>query len=533
MKLLIVDDENRTRELLRNYVPWDAIGIDEVETARNGLHALELASERKPDIILCDIRMPKLNGIEFARQYRNIDPRCPVIFLSGFSDKEYLKSAIHLKAFTYIEKPVNLDEVREAVESAIAQRREEVKRREDERQLQAGFDRSLPFLRQEMVRKLVAHPEAPNVVPALRSRDTFLLPLEGPYTVAVAALYWSPADLPEEPAVTHERILESICRHPKLTSRMLLAGFDSRNHLVVVLPGDYRSSYRDGRETIEEISSELRAIAGDKIELRLGIGEAAPSLSAIPAAYRLASHASAYQYYGNGAHPVFANALGEHFAIEPNWEEVRLMRDQLRRGEIAEARRTVERWTVYARERMDLDISRLKDTYFQFLVAIMETAVQLGAAELSEDTERRYMWKEIDRIPSLDALERYVLEFMEAMTGPSGDDEGAGTGKMREIVRYVHAHFHEKGFTIREIADHVQFSETYLCAYFKKQNKQTLKEYITDTRMNRAKELLRDANVKLFEVAIRIGISDANYFTTFFKRNAGCTPSEYRERAVK
>ncbi|GLX67821.1 response regulator [Paenibacillus glycanilyticus] len=533
MKLLIIDDETRTRELLKNYIPWDTVGIDEVETARNGLHALELATERKPDIILCDIRMPKMSGIEFATEYRNTDPDCPIIFLSGFSDKEYLKSAIQLKVFTYIEKPVNLNEVRDVVEAAIRLRKEEQKRKEEERKLQEGFDHSLPYLRQEMVRRLVTNPESPHVLPALRSKDTFLLPMEGSYTVTVSSLYWSPFDLPEDPGVTQLRILEAITSRNGFHEMKALAGFDSGHHLVLILPGEYRSSYREGRERIEEIFSGLREIAGPAIDLRIGIGQPAASYREIPEAYRLASLACAYQYYGSGSKPVFSDALEKHAPVATNWEEVRLMRDQLRKGNVEEAKRIVREWTAYVRKQKDLDIMRLKDTYFQFLIAIMETAIQLGLAEISKDTERRYMWKEIDRIPGLNELEQYVLSFLEAMAEPSDEETVAGSGKMREIIRYIHAHFQEKGFTIRDIADHVQLSETYLCAYFKKHGRQTIKEYITDTRMHKAKELLCDPNVKMIEVALLIGMTDANYFTTFFKRNAGCTPSEYRERAVR
>ncbi|MFC3800057.1 response regulator [Cohnella sp. GCM10012308] len=89
MKLLIIDDEARTRELLRKHIPWEEIGITEVRTAHNGLVSLDITSDWRPDVILCDVRMPKLNGIGFATQYRKIDPKCPVIFLSGYSDKEF------------------------------------------------------------------------------------------------------------------------------------------------------------------------------------------------------------------------------------------------------------------------------------------------------------------------------------------------------------------------------------------------------------------------------------------------------------
>src|SRR5690606_30108105 len=155
------EDEIRTREFLRNHIPWEELGIGEVDVARNGLQALEKAEDWRPNIIMCDVRMPKLNGIEFAQQYRKLDPECKLIFLSGFSDKEYLMSAINLKALTYIEKPIVVSEVRSVIETAVQLCREEKKKKDEESQLYANIDRSLPFLRQEMVRKLITQSDSP------------------------------------------------------------------------------------------------------------------------------------------------------------------------------------------------------------------------------------------------------------------------------------------------------------------------------------------------------------------------------------
>lgn len=532
MKLLIVDDETRTRESLRNYVSWDSIGISDVVTARNGVQALEVASTLKPDVIVCDIRMPKLNGIEFAKQYRAVDATCPVIFLSGFADREYLKSAIDLKAFTFLDKPVNLDEVKETVQLAVESRLEEAHKQKLQQALRDSFDRSLPFLRQEMVRKLITKPDSQSVFPALQSQETFLLPPEGPYTVVVAETYWQSISAREELSIKQDTLLEAICQNLYCSEHSVIAGFDSVSRLVCIIPGSYGSTYLEGRATLEQLASEMRSLVRNEAELRFGVGATALELVDLPVSYQIAWLCSSCHYYNQTSSLIFEQLLGVHRPIETNWEEVRLLRDQVRRGHNDEAIQTIQRWTVYARQQMDLDISRLKDTYFQFVVSMLEAVFQLGVVQISGSTERKYVWKEIERMSSLNALESYVVSFIkEVVANPHGSST-PGSGKMREIKRYVHSHFHEKGFTIRTVAEHVQLSETYLCAFFKKQSQQTLKEYITETRMNRAKELLKDPNVKLFEVSSRIGISDSNYFTTFFKRNAGCTPSEYRERMI-
>ena len=120
MRLLIVDDEDLTREGLVSSIDWSALNINYIYQADDGLNALSMVQKYKPEIILSDVRMPRMNGIEMAERIQEISPNSSMIFMSGYSDKEYLKAAIKLKAVRYVEKPINPEEVMEAVKEAIA-----------------------------------------------------------------------------------------------------------------------------------------------------------------------------------------------------------------------------------------------------------------------------------------------------------------------------------------------------------------------------------------------------------------------------
>ena len=117
--LLIVEDEKRTREGLCRHIDWNGIGVDPVTAVAGGMEALLAVDEIRPDILLSDIRMPHMTGIELASIIRKKFPRCKINFLSGYADKEYLMSAIELKAVNYIEKPIDLTEIRNAVAKAV------------------------------------------------------------------------------------------------------------------------------------------------------------------------------------------------------------------------------------------------------------------------------------------------------------------------------------------------------------------------------------------------------------------------------
>ena len=108
MKLLIVDDEELTRTGVISSLDWSSLGIDEVIQADDGVHGLETAKLHKPEIILCDVRMPRMDGITMLERLEKFLPDSVAIFMSGYSDKEYLKAAIKLKAVNYIEKPFRM-----------------------------------------------------------------------------------------------------------------------------------------------------------------------------------------------------------------------------------------------------------------------------------------------------------------------------------------------------------------------------------------------------------------------------------------
>ena len=115
MILLLADDEVITRKGLIENIDWKSLQIHRIIEAGDGLEALELAKEYSPEIILTDIRMPRMDGVQFAFKIREFLPDASIIFMSGFSDKEYLQAAIQLKAVSYVEKPIDNSEITAAV----------------------------------------------------------------------------------------------------------------------------------------------------------------------------------------------------------------------------------------------------------------------------------------------------------------------------------------------------------------------------------------------------------------------------------
>ena len=154
IKLLIVEDELITRRGLMRHIPWKKIGVDMVETAESADEAFGICARWQPDIVLSDIKMRGMDGIEMCRQLRSLLPDCQIIFVSSYSYKEYLKAAIELGAIQYVEKPVVPEELIGAVEKGI-ERIEQIRAQKD---LQESYTESLDFLKKEVLFSLLSTP---------------------------------------------------------------------------------------------------------------------------------------------------------------------------------------------------------------------------------------------------------------------------------------------------------------------------------------------------------------------------------------
>lgn len=139
LKVLMVEDEELTREGLYRCIPWESLGITQVDMAEDGEEGLRKALELEPDIVMADVRMPRLDGITMAFEIRKKLRSCRFIFISGYCDKEYLKSAIQLAAVNYIEKPIEPSEIIDALKKSILQVEEERRRAAIEEEYRAHF----------------------------------------------------------------------------------------------------------------------------------------------------------------------------------------------------------------------------------------------------------------------------------------------------------------------------------------------------------------------------------------------------------
>lgn len=362
--VLIVDDEMMPRKVLKEHLPWETLKVAHVFQASDGIEAIEQARVCMPDIVISDIKMPRMDGLQMAAAIREFCPQCQFIFLSGYSDKEYLKGAIKLKAANYVEKPIDLEEITTALAEVVGELENAQK------------------------------PQPPSDPRRLFFHGT-----------------------PDPSLPLNDKVFEGS-----------QAQLDSLSDFI---------KQRNESET----KNTLRRL------------------------YREALNCE-------GTDPAYLR----HFY------------------------RQIVFLFLTAAETYNITAITQSADYYLYTAAGQDTLAQL--------------W---------DALFRLSQEYF---TGSTCRD----TDIVSRVDKYLEQHYQNPALTVQDAAHDLGFTNTYLCAAYKKSCGKTINQHLTQIRVRHAKELLSNSSQKLYEVAQNVGYADGKYFTKLFTRETGLSPKEYRGR---
>ncbi|NBD26919.1 helix-turn-helix domain-containing protein [Paenibacillus glycinis] len=532
LKLLIVDDEKRTRDGLKMCLPWQSYGIGEIREADDGHTALALALAYKPDIILSDIRMPTVTGIDLARKAQAELPHCKFVFISGYSDKEYLKAAIQLKAIRYIEKPISVKELEECIASLTEACRQEAEQSKRLAETAAKLETSIGLLQRDFAVQLAQGGPDAGEFNRLLAASGYELPFAGHYVSVLFRIHFAP-DIPiQRTAELRGFLHEAITRVLGSLRITAMAGTVDGTRLVAHLLVANGLTQDDIRSAAERIGTDFARLCGPGSPHKLfaGIGRTAKGMEQIHLSYQSAVAAVQQVFFlGNGRVAVFEARPAAHAGLDDSF-------DQPFAGYLLACDEAVFPFIAHiAQEIRRHDASLIDDVkmlFYRLLLKLYAEAQNKFLGRYMEERKEEYLWHRVSDAVTLNELlaflESEVREYFAAVASV-----GAKSRVVHETIRYIQRNYRNGGFTISDIAGHLHLTPAYLSQLFKKDTGQTINDYLNAYKIDRAKELLADRGVKLLEVAARTGYNDVKYFTKTFKRITGITPSDYRENALK
>ncbi len=516
MKILIADDEILTREGLKKNIDWSRLGITEILESDDGLSALDTAKREHPDIILSDIRMPRLNGLELAHELRKIMPDISIIFMSGFSDREYLKAAIRLKAVSYVEKPVNISELEDAILEAAENNR--------------TFHRSQQTLQRDMLAQagrlalwMTLPPGQAGVFSDTMLQDADPSLRSDMYFMCFIVKFSSPTEtIPEE---MWQRFLAPF---DSALSSMHMSELHVEKHDVYLVFHVY-SVIKPDKKTIRRISNALEKCMNGLPSFFISSGSVVSGIENAYRSYNSAVVLMQSSFFSDWNTCLFTdtNAPSDPAFIP---DAATTYRDILLTGDADRIRKFEDQLFNSFKNSRKLMPNQVKDIYYQLFLSIVYIC---RTQNLHQDSLIAINESMMDHIQKCSTL-RELAELLH-----SKSDEYIHLIKTKEpenpviisIRDYIHKNIARENLSVKEIGEYVHLTSTYVCTVFRNATGTTLNQYITQVRMDQAKKLLSETTLSVSDISSRVGYSDGNYFGKSFKKYSGQTPSEYREKA--
>ena len=503
LKLIIADDERVIRETISNLIDWKSLDAELIGLCSNGLEAYDMIIDESPDIVLTDIRMPKLNGLEFAERLIRQCPDSKLLFMSGYMEIEYLKKAISLDAVEFVEKPIELDKVEQAVKKAVTFVREKELFEKKEGQWQK-------LERQRLLNMLKLKTKDKALIEKLCREVGF--PEKAGYLTAVL---WNKN---EENAGELEPLAAEFWKDTGID--YLLTMLDRGKYLFLGAFGAFQQS---------RIREKCREMAGLKEGLCLGIGFETDNLMAVAASSEIAL-LNAEQSFFKSERRIFEieEGIPEMKKLNPGLyaEFDRILKEDA--GEVTawlhELAEKICGEGFYRQE----DIVMLMSAFARLLIQEKNALLlSVEGIDTEEDAEQK-----IREASSMAEVMELFDRLLEAF-GIHREQETQYSRLVRDTIAYIEQHCREAELSVTDIAADMHFSAAHLNVLFRKETGVTVKQYISDYRLNLSKKLLCNPHIKVSEIAERCGYSNANYFSKVFRASENMTPVEYRKENCK
>lgn len=519
-KVLLAEDEQLDLEGLLRFIPWEELEMEVAAAVNSGFAALEVIGRESIDVLVTDIRMPNMSGLELARQAIALRPELKVVFVSGYADFQYAKQAIDMNACSYVLKPVDDDELAQALRTAA----ETLNRERFGASLEQTFRQSAPIMKNELLGRLLegkAEGES-----ALSLLETYGLD-RIPFPVAVALFEFD--DLDWKRSLHRE---EEASDKVRQWCSALLGIFGSKGiDYCCMTEGDRIAaiiSESDPASELENMITEIKADTG--LSVTAGLGETASGLDEVHRSYVQAAEALACKmFYGKGR------------LIGPADRRPGIVRDAKELGDILNG--LFEAMSRYDLVRLDDNVADLfalaksfgtKTSIYHFvlhaiaklddyLLGFNENFYKLTGTEF-RSMELLFYFETAEDMQSW--LRRKVFEISEKLHAKKMKKNRR---LIEEIKRYIADHL-DRSITVRDAANLFSFAPNYLGHLFKEETGINFSDYVIAQRLEKAKQLLQDPKMKVYEVADRVGYRSLPYFSRHFKEVFGMTPGEYRRR---
>jgi two-component system response regulator YesN len=526
IKVFLVEDEYVVRQGIKQIIDWEGNGFEFVGEAGDGELAYPMICEVKPDILITDIRMPFMDGLELSRLVKEQLPDIKIIILSGYDEFEYAKEAISIGITDYLLKPITGAKLLEAVKKVGESIESELKKRKFLEQYELEQVENSKRDKRKFFQKLVTEKQTVSQV-LEDARNCGVELLANGYEIILLQLY------PENEYIVYSEelnnaILDMESEMEKLPYVLMIDRGDEGWAFVL------KDIEGDKLEELElEFESKLKeSIAPyNKITYFGGIGTRITRLSEFPISFMEANRAIAYRYFG-----------GKNQLIRVG--------NKIKLGELSSKHTDRKAVDSFLKSGLKSEISDFIDWYFdevgeenvksmlfrQYMTMDMYMSAvgmleQLGYTS-SDLADKCGDYEAMENVfNNVEDIKRYLKKVFETAIDMREEvSRKKYTKLLQEAVEFIYDNYDNEDISLNAVASNANMSPNHFSTIFSQEMNQTFIEFLTNVRMDKAKELLRSTNLRTAEVANAVGYRDAHYFSYLFKKTQDCTPREYKAK---
>jgi two-component system response regulator YesN len=536
LSVVLADDDFMVREILQRSIDWAELGMTVSAAAADGQEALDYCLELKPDILLADIRMPNLSGLEVAVHLQERQMRSRVIFVSGIQDFDYARTAVNIHAAGYILKPIRLEEVTAALKKVRDEIEMEFNREQVLRRMKESLDENIP-----LARDLFLHNLTLDILEHDEDLDEKLAYLGLPFRSGAEAV------AVEGEIDDYRELVRDKSERDIHLFNFTIKGFIDRalknyqaGGCFAIRDGVYVMLFNDNYTEIHKISlvfdnivSMLNEFGG--LTMSAGIGNCVGSLRLIHLSYKEADSALKNKFFTGPGSLIHFGDIAAASAVaggtQGNTQVLKLRKElleQLCHGEEQRLQEILNEYYSFAGDSSQLSREYIRGRFLELVIAAYQ----------------EFCKTEGEAPEIFDGYVEAMRTILQAETAL--EIENQTTAILLKISRYFSAKYHRRtnaamariknyiikmrnhNISLADIANEAYMSPSYMCAVFKRETGQTLNEFIIEDKMNFAKELLTNTKMKIFEIAQYLGYDAPHYFSYSFKHYTGQTPQQFR-----
>ncbi|MDF2985513.1 MAG: two component transcriptional regulator, AraC family [Eubacterium sp.] len=540
MKVMIIDDEFYFREALKVSIPWEELGFEICGEAKNGKDALEKVARLNPDIMIVDINMPIIDGLEFIQSVKEKGIENKIIILTGHSEFNYAKQAVQLGVNNYILKPVNEEELKNSLFEIKEIIERETSIRFEVEGLKQQVKDSLPLLKDKFLNELLQGSLIPKENETLKKMEYFKININSDYYMVVTIeldcdentnwdneekQLWKYAVSNISSEILGERFIFDIC-------------YDIDDRICIIVGLDQAQNKGDFCTSLENRLELVRAAVCKHLDftITVGVGSEKNELFDIPVSYRESIIALKFKLTLGKNRLILYNQVAESgikgTIFSGEYRSQLLM--NIRTADREEVNKLICR--VFAKVRGEnIHHQILFVVCIEMVAVCLEAMVEMGLRFEDAITDSRYnIIEEIQSKKSIDEMEAWIKEiFMHTLETIKRNKISKASRLIEEVKKYISLNYQSCELSIDEIARNLFVNYAHLCFIFKRDAGVTINEYLTEFRIRKAKELFDSGNTLILDVACKVGYADASYFGKCFKKYYGLAPSKFIENIRK